>query len=372
MTAGTLAGGVAHDFNNLLTCAIGALSLIESEGDGDKTGERIKTSLRACWQAAGLSRRLLKFAHGGHSRPQVVRFCEVVELILGSQDEAFFKGLELRTELDADVLVRIDKDELTQVILNLIRNAKDAMSDRGELRIRVDSTEAPRDGESETTSPFARLTIQDNGVGMPPDVRQRIFEPFFTTKARTSRRGTGMGMAVAYSAVRGAGGFIDVDSEVGVGTTVQVYLPLADGTPESLDSPTGATLQRAGRTVLLVDDDPMVLHTCTDALETLGCSVLTAESIAEGRRKLEEAGSDAVTVAVIDLVLSDGSGMDLAKSLVASDPRLRLILMTGFGDTAVPKDLEGYVLAVLSKPFRLDELAAALSATKANTGFTKT
>ncbi len=380
-TAGTLAGGVAHDFNNLLTSAIGALSLIEAEGQGEKTPGRIKTALRACWQAAGLSRRLLRFAHSGHHRPQVLRLSEMVELILSAQDETFVQGIELSTELDAEVLVRIDKDELTQVILNLLRNAKDAMADAGALRIRVDSTVPPPDGERDAHAPLARLTIEDTGAGMPADVRQRMFEPFFTTKSRTSRRGTGMGMAVAYSVIRGAGGFIDVDSEVGVGTTVSVYLPLADGTPESLETPWrrlpagGITGESPMPHVLLVDDDPMVLHTCTDVLETLGCTVLTAQSVEEGRRRFQEAvwqrlPADGITgdspgphisLAIIDLALTDGSGFDLAKALVSVDPRIRLVLMSGFGDTTVPKEIEGQVLAVLSKPFRLDELAATLS-----------
>ena len=360
--AGTMAGGIAHDFNNLLTSAIGTLSLVETEGLGDKTPGRIKTALRACWQAAGLSRRLLMFAHSGQEKPQVIRLSEMVELILGSQDETFFKGLSITSDLNADVLVRADKDGLTQVVLNLLRNAKDAIVGEGKLHIRVDSTQATPEEEGASVATYARLSVKDTGMGMTREVRARIFDPFFTTKNRTSRRGTGMGMAVAYSVVRGAGGFIHVASEVGTGTTVSVYLPLADGTPEPLKVTAGATLCRTGRTVLLVDDDPMVLHTCTDVLETLGCTVVTAQSVAEGRLKFQDAGTETIALAVIDIALSDGSGLDLAKSLLSVDPQLRLVLMTGLGDVAVPVEIEGQVLAVLTKPFRLEELAATLSA----------
>ncbi len=358
--AGTLAGGVAHDFNNLLTSAIGSLSLIESEGPTDRTAERIRTALRACWQAAGLSRRLLRFAHAGHSRPRVVRLAEVIELILGAQDEAFFTGLIVETQLDRSVAVRVDKDELTQVVLNLLRNARDAMPDEGRLDITVEAGEHPVNGQAGGDS-FALLRIRDSGVGMTPEVRQRVFEPFYTTKQRTRRRGTGMGMAVAYAVVRGAGGGIEIRSEPGAGTEVLVYLPRTDDAPDAIVAPAQTPVPRAGRTVLLVDDDPMVLHTCTDALESMGCTVLTAESVAEGRERFLAAEADTVSLAVIDLALSDGSGLDLARSLTARDDKLGLVLMTG-GESPIPDDIERHVLARLSKPFRLDELSAALGA----------
>ncbi|RJP32067.1 MAG: HAMP domain-containing protein [Phycisphaerales bacterium] len=365
--AGTLAGGVAHDFNNLLTSAIGSLSLIESEGRTERTLDRVRTALRACWQAAGLSRRLLRFAHAGCARPRVVRLAEVIELILGAQDEAFFAGLEVDTHLDRDVAVCVDKDELTQVVLNLLRNARDAMPGGGRLSITVDAGPAPPDGDRRGET-FARLRVADTGVGMTPEVRRRIFEPFFTTKQRTRRRGTGMGMAVAYAVARGAGGGIEVRSEPGVGTEVLVFLPRSDGAPERIDAAAAAApAPRGGKTVLLVDDDPMVLHTCTDALESLGCTVITAESVAEGQERFLEAGPDAVSLAVIDVALSDGCGLDLARTLIARDDKLGLVLMTG-GESPIPEDVERRVLARLSKPFRLEALSAALHGAAAAEG----
>jgi PAS domain S-box-containing protein len=358
---GTLAGGLAHDFNNLLTSAIGTLSVMEEEDARSGSDlERIKTALRACWQAARLSRRLLNFASGAHGYPQVLRLREVVELILDSFDESTFAGIEKRTDLANDVLVKIDRDQLTQVVLNLVRNACDAMPEGGSLDVAIEVVTAQNPEESAPIR-YALLTVRDTGVGMSPAAKKRVFEPFFTTKSRGMRRGRGMGMATVLAAVRGGNGFIQFDSEPGVGTTFRVYIPESEGVARVTGPEEALPPVRKGEgNVLVVDDDPMVLPVCQDLIEQWGYSVIAAESIADARGKFAPIAAD-IPLAVIDVQLSDGSGFDLAQDLLAMRGDLRVVFITGHSPRPVPAELDGHVIACLTKPFRLEELSAALS-----------
>ncbi len=359
---GTLAGGIAHDFNNLLTSAIGTLSLLGNEIVDERQNDLLQTALRASWQAAGLSRRLLDFASGGSGRPQVLRLREVVTLVLGSLDASVFDGIDVACECHHDVLVRVDRDQLTQIILNLVRNACDAMSEPGSLRVSVDMTADVGHDEKSSPQPCGVLTVTDTGGGMTPEVKERLFEPLFTTKVRASHRGRGLGLAIVYASVKSAGGFIQVDSELGVGTTFRVYLPVGEGVPEPVERPAYAGPAEKGHgTVLVVDDEPMIVRMCVDALQRWGYAVVSADSITDAAQKFDSA-SDDIALALIDINLPDGSGVLLAQDLVSLSPELRIVFATGFGDTSVPPDLEPNVCGRLAKPFALDQLSAMLSA----------
>ncbi len=358
----TLARGVAHDFNNLLTSAIGTLTLLESQKLDEVTSGRLRRAMRACWQAAGLSRKLLDFAGGDQGTPQVVCLRETVDLILQSFDESFFEGVVLRVNGDQSARVKIDRDQLTQIVLNLVLNAREAMPAGGELEV---SVEQARPGRPETAAgppTHAVLSVRDTGGGITPAVKDRLFEPFFSTKAQASRRSRGMGLAVVYAAVKNADGFIEVDTAPGLGSTFRVYLPLEqlaasdDALPSALVS-----APRSPGTVLLIDDEPMVLQVCSEALASWGYPVLTAESASEARRVLAAQARGSVSLAIVDMRLADGRGADLAVELGALEPQLRFIFTTGLADQAVPAELAHRVCARLSKPFHLDTLAAAVA-----------
>ncbi len=358
---GTLAGGLAHDFNNLLTSAIGTLSLLSNEITDERQSDLVQTALRASWQAAGLSRRLLDFASGGYRRPEVLRLREVVELVLNSLDESVFEGVKVVTECINDVLVRADRDQLSQIILNLVRNACDAMETKGELRVTVDEANTSDPAEGSSNRPYGVLTVKDTGGGMTPEVLERLFEPFFTTKTRASHRGRGLGLAIVYASVKSSGGFIQVDSQLGVGTTFRIHLPIGEGVPATIEPPTyAAPAQKGEGSILVVDDEPLIVQMCVRAMEKWGYSVISADSIADAAHKFDSARDD-IALALIDINLPDGSGVLLAEDLVTLNPKLRIVFATGYSDAKVSPELEGNVCGRLCKPFALDELVNMLS-----------
>jgi PAS domain S-box-containing protein len=366
---GTLGGGLAHDFNNLLTGVIGTLSLLSTEIQRSPHTERIRGALRACWQAAGLSRRLLNFAGTAHGDPLVFRVRDEMQLILNSLDPSFVEGVELHANLEDDAVVRMDRDQFTQVMLNLLRNARDAMPGGGRLSIVVSSGLARDPEHDRTDRPYVILTVSDTGCGMPAEVRRRIFEPFFTTKNRATRRGRGMGLAIVYSIVKNTEGFVQIESEVGKGTTFRVYLPAAEGLPEASESAGDAAPAHHGEgKILLVDEDPMICDVCKDALTRWGYDVVVAQGpcSAEGGAGADLAADCAL--AIIDTHIPDLSGLALAAELTDRHPALRVILTHSSDECDVPPAIAGRVHGRLSKPFRLDSLASAVSGAMGTNG----
>jgi len=357
---GTLAGGLAHDFNNLLASVTGSLSMLVSEVGNAAHAERIRTVLKTCWQASALSRKLLNFATSAHGNPQVFALSETVETMLGSFDPSFFEGVTFEKDLDSDVIVRMDQDQFTQVVLNLLRNARDAMPEGGTLSISVKQTterhpDAPSDEER-----FGMLVVKDTGTGMTPDVQRRIFEPLFTTKSRASGRGRGLGLAVAYSAVKNAGGFIKIESEPGRGTTFRIYLPLGES-PLHPVLPSDDAGRRNAKDVaaLFVDNDPLVVQTWVDAIQQWGYEVATGDSVDEAHIAASQTVHP-LRVAVIDVEFDNDRGLAFAEMLTREAPDLRVILTTGAAKRDIPAPIADVVIAQLSKPFALDTFRTAI------------
>lgn len=366
---GTLAGGLAHDFNNLLAGVTGTLSLLATEITESKHAERIRMALRACWQAAALSRRLLNFATSTHGTPQVFRVGEMVQTILRSLDSSFLEGIDVRTELGDRICTRMDRDQFTQVVLNLLRNARDAMPDGGTLRLKVETAMTHDPDEGSLDHLCAVLVVADTGCGMSPEVQKRVFEPLFTTKSRAARRGRGLGMAVVYSAVKNARGFLRLTSAKGEGTDVRVYLPACeevDAMP-SLDlAPATSMTERREfgtpprGTILIVEEDPLTLSAWTSALESWGYAVLGAAGIEEAGARMRATGTESIALAVLDLRMEGTTA--LVPRLVGSGLPVRVLLTTDASDVSVPHEIERYVCARLNKPFALEEFASAVAA----------
>ncbi len=224
----TFARGIAHDFKNLLHSALATLAVIEESTQEAHTGERVRTVLEACRQAARLSRRLSRFAASDEGNPERLCLAETVRIIVDSLGETLFDRVRLEMDCVAPLPVRIDRDQLTQIVLNLVYNACEAMPDGGTLRIKTSVEYAADPLAGGLRSAHAVLSVCDTGTGMSEEAIDRAFEPLYSTKPRSDHGPRGMGLAVVYAAVNNAGGFIRAHSELGVGTTFRIYLPSAE------------------------------------------------------------------------------------------------------------------------------------------------
>jgi signal transduction histidine kinase len=328
-TVGRLASGVAHDFNNLLTCVVGYGGLLQGHFPPDDSRRRyVDSMLEAANQGASLTRQLLAFSRKQVMRPVVVSLNEVV-----SQTETFLRRLigeaiVLRTELASNLSpVRVDPGQMSQVIMNLAVNARDAMPRGGVLTIATAND--PGDGAR------VALSITDTGVGMTAEVKAHLFEPFFTTKE--SGKGTGLGLSTVYGIVQQSGGTIHFDSVLGKGTRCLVFLPRVEGEIARPDAPPARALESGVGTVLLVEDEDRVRELATEILQRCGYRVLP-EGDASGALERARAHGGSIELLLTDLVLPDMSGRELAARLLALRPDSRVLYTSGYTDEATLLD----------------------------------
>ncbi len=362
---GRLAGGVAHDFNNLLTAILGyAEKLMLNLAEDDARRAEVDAITGAAQRGSALTSRLLAFGRRQVLRPEGLDLNEVISEMGGLLRQVVPEDVELVTEIDRAVgPVRFDRTQLEQVILNLAINAGDAMPNGGRLALRTSACrvgDTPmEDAPALEPGNYVRLAVTDTGVGIADSVRDHIFEPFFTTKSPT--RGTGLGLATVYSAVREGGGLVEVRSEIGVGTCFDVYLPETDGVPSRIDSkPSRDAVKRGEELLLLVEDDPSVRTVLREYLEDQGYSVLSAD---DGESGLEQARRNGPS---LDLVLSDVvmpklSGIELARRVHDEWPLVKVLLMSGHTDDrkrVVEESLKWPSCSFLQKPFAPHVLAA--------------
>jgi PAS domain S-box-containing protein len=355
---GQLTGGIAHDFNNLLMVIMGGLSLL----DRDPTAERRRKLLDAMRQAAQggavLTRKLLAFSRQKelHAKPVIIpRHVESMrELLQGSLSG----DLSVRTHFDASVWpVHVDEGELETALLNLCVNARDSMTNGGTITItarnRPDFSEFPLQGD------FVELSVVDTGSGMDPQTISRCFEPFYTTK--DIGKGSGLGLAQVYGFARGSAGTIQIESKVGEGTKVSLFLPRssveAGAAAESSPSLQGAP---ARCRVLLVEDDAAVAALTAEMLRELGYQVRHVGSGQEGLRAL---ATERVSV---DLILSDVmmpggmDGLSFVRELRNDGVQLPVVLVSGYAES-IRREAENAGIVLLAKPYRLDELGRTLA-----------
>lgn len=359
-TLGRLAGGIAHDFNNLLTALQGYATLAgaalppEHPARGD-----LEQVLRIVDRGGRLTRQLLAFARRQALEAQVLDLNEVVGDLERMLKRLVGEAIEFRVALDPEpCLVRADRSQLEQAIVNLVVNARDAMPHGGRLTLetkRLD-LDAP-DASAGLRGPYVRLRVVDTGAGMDKEVQAHLFEPFFTTKG--SGEGTGLGLATVLHIVRRCQGQIVVSSEPGQGSTFDIYLPRADGQAAFQPLPESEVPMPTGHeTVLLVEDDAAVREFLSRMLRALGYRVLEAAS---GEEAVRLASAE---VSPIDLVLSDFllpgmDGEELAREVRRRWPGLRVLYLSGYGEECFRRrGLEG--AAFLCKPFAPQALARKL------------
>ncbi len=361
---GRLAGGVAHDFNNLLTGILACAAELRDTEDA-VVKRAAGTIEQAADRAAELTRQLLGFARRGKYRTYAVAADEVLDAVVRLVDRTTGKRVQIEHEpAPASAVMNGDPGQLEQVFLNLALNACDAMSDGGQLRfstscVELDETMTPPEAGNETGR-FVRIAVQDSGHGIEESDLVRIFEPFFTTKP--PGQGTGMGLAMVYGIVQNHGGWVDVESSVGEGTTFTVWLPAADGPAKQRDLPAASRTGKTDRIirVLVVDDEQVVRDTLDNLLTRLGYVVYTVSS---GEAAIEwfQVNLDEVDVVVIDMVMPGMDGQECFQELRELDPDVRAVLSTGYGlDGAVRNILAEGMRGFVQKPYRIADLAEVL------------
>ena len=368
---GQLTGGVAHDFNNLLTVIVGGLDMILRRPDqGDRVKRLAEAAMGAARRGEQLTQQLLAFSRRQMLRPQTLNpnrllldFRSLAERAASGTAELVF---DLAPAIDP---VRIDPAQFEAAVLNLIVNARDATETvAGSARIVVRSRNVLLDAAAvadrgAAPGPYVVVSVSDTGIGIPPDALQRVFEPFFTTK--DVGKGTGLGLSQVYGFTRSAKGFVDIESEVGVGTTIGLYLPRSpDPAAEEAGTGEGGTtpLRRAsdGETVLLVEDDEQVLGMAVESLEELRYRVVVARNAAEALDHL--ASAERIDILFSDVVMPGGmNGSQLAAEAQRIRPGIRVLLTSGYVADLDEGQVIGHgELPVLNKPYRRDELARAL------------
>jgi two-component system cell cycle sensor histidine kinase/response regulator CckA len=365
---GLLAGGVAHDFNNLLAVIMGFAELSTRKlPPGHPVAAQLEEVLGAARHGGDLTRKLLAFSRKQVIQPTaldvgdaVVNFVQLIRRVVG-------EDVEVSVERGpVPIVVRADPVQLEQVLLNLCTNARQAMPDGGRLLLLTRS--ANLDATFVAKHPWARegcfaeIVVRDTGVGMDAATSARIFEPFFTTK----RDGTGLGLSTVYGIVQQHGGFLHVDSTLGVGTTFRVLLPLAEGVaapaaPARLD---GAGKGARGRErILVAEDEPALRRLVTTALTDLGYSVITT---ADGEEAVREYGrwSSEIALVVLDVVLPRLEARQVYERMRAIRPDVKVLFTTGYApESARLRDLlEGGRIPLLEKPFTPSMLAARVRA----------
>jgi PAS domain S-box-containing protein len=364
---GRLAGGIAHDFNNFLTCIMGNLALIENQVSADpKARTFLAEANLAVDSAASLTRQLLAVSRRQASSPRPVNPSSLVER-LGKILERL-AGDRIRVRIDCHPEswhVLADPGQLEQVILNLVMNARDAISDDGEILIETRNLELGQNGEAlpEPLRPGAHvaLTVRDSGRGLSDVVRTRLFEPFFTTK--DAGEGTGLGLAMVYAAVRESGGAITVESELGKGSTFRVLLPRANVAPvreaASSNPERQAPVTGGTETILLVEDEPSVLELAHRTLQQLGYNVLPCAGPDEALRTFGEYQSR-IQLLVTDLVMPRMNGAELSARVLALSPGVPVLFSSGYGDDLAKHGIVDDGLHFIAKPYRPRELASKI------------
>ena len=364
---GQLTGGVAHDFNNLLTIILGNLAMLE-EGlrDNPELYKSAHTAMNAARRGADLTRRLLAFSRQQALQPRLLAPAQQLREIAELLARTLGANIELETAANPTVWnVRVDPGQLTNAVLNLAINARDAMPGGGRLRIEAHNVTLDQAYTGRypdvVAGDYVRLTVADTGTGMTPEVVERAFEPFFTTKKLGA--GTGLGLSMVYGFVKQSGGHVRIHSQVGAGTTVELYLPRhvprGRETVAAAETAPDENRLRGRERVLLVEDDPDIRDFVARTLTGFGYGVREA---ANGREALARLALDAsVDLLLSDMTMPGGiSGYDLVLEARRQRPELRVLLMSGFTDMAgqLPADC-----ALLEKPFQKLDLARAVRLT---------
>ena len=368
---GKFAGSIAHDFNNLLTVILGGAECAMQHIRPDSEAMQfLRTVWKAGESAAGLTRPLLTFSRNEVRSVEPLNLNECVEETATLVRRLIGVNIKVNLNLAKDLPKIVgNNNQLQQVLVNLAVNARDAMNGEGTLtmstkRAIVDPETQLR--HSAAGKDWVELSVGDSGCGMDAETKTRIFEPFFTTKP--AGRGTGLGLATVFGIVRQSGGFLEVESTVGVGTTFRIFLPLPDEPVEVAEAERAAPVvtTAGGETLLLVEDEDEIRELAVLMLEGKGYTVLPAAN-AEDAIVLARKNVDKINALITDVVMPRINGVQLAEILIEMMPSLHILFVSGHCRESVsPETLSANKAEYLQKPYRSDSLIAAVQQVLAN------
>ncbi len=359
---GRLAGGIAHDFNNLLMVIRGhaALSLNRVGSDGALRRE-LNEILKSTDRASSLTRRLLAFSRKQVLQLRVLDLNTLVTQVKELLPPVLGEDIQLFLDLDPEAgRVKADAAQMEQVIMNLVFNARDAMTEGGELTIQTAHTQLDEDWVQRhagaQTGPHVMLAVHDTGRGMDEEVLTHIFEPFFTTKDRT--KGTGLGLATVYGTVRQSGGYITVSSKVGQGTVFQIFLPRVEDPVEVVEVPVATPEPaRGAETILVVEDDDAVRRMTREFLKIKGYTVLEARGAANAIQVMEERNEE-IDLVLTDVLMPGMKGRELVEKLTQIRANIKVLYMSAYTeDAAINIGVLNPGTEFIEKPFGPDDLA---------------
>lgn len=370
-SVGQLTGGIAHDFNNMLSVIIGNLELIRMSIGGvpnnsttTRINRNVNMALEAATKAERLTAQLLAFSRKTRLQPERLNVNEVICGIVDMVQRTIGKSITIETDLNDDLwLCLSDRTQLESAIVNLAINARDAMSHGGTLTLKTQNKVITnyRNGPEQK---YVSVQVIDTGVGMPNHIKEKAFDPFFTTK--DVGKGTGLGLSQVYGFCQQSNGKVELHSEIGQGTTVEMLFPFASGQPSSANEDvTESEQQQTAATILVVDDEPGVREFACTLLEDIGYNVVAAE---DGRKAIDIIKQSQIHIDLVftDVVMPNGvDGFGVAKAVEEIRPGTPVIFATGHAEVILSESKYNYQssIKVIGKPYRVAELTSAISST---------
>ena len=362
---GTLVGGIAHDFNNMLAGMVGNLFMVKRKMKGmPELTEKIERVEKVSFQAAEMIKQMLIFARNEEVEMHQISFTAFIKEAFRLHQIVIPENILINKKITGhDLMIRSNSTQLQQMILNLFGNAVDALKQTKAPAIDLHVEQIYADQEfcvkhrDARVGEYAHMMISDNGHGIEKEHLERIFDPFFTTKE--VGKGTGLGLSMSITIVKSHDGFIEVESEPGIGTAFHIYIPLVAEKQINAESETLTdAAEGRGERILVVDDDDTLRHTTAETLESLGYKTIVAEN---GREAVELCHSSSVDLILMDVVMPEMGGPEAAREILAGDPMAKIIFATGYDRADSLQALKGIEeIPVLSKPFQIAELSRTI------------